>query len=88
MAVHADSLDLAQSEQTVYRDNRTKDGAPGADAVETVIGFFNKVLQVHTVEGGDEGAGCDREGEDGEFEVEKHKGVAVRVENGFDTINN
>lgn len=86
MTIHAYALDLAQFLQSVRSDEEAENGAPAADAVEAEVGLFDEVLQVHAVEGGDEGAGCDGEGEDGEFEIEEHEGVAVCVEDGFYTL--
>lgn len=79
MAPHTHSLDLAEFSEPIDRDHETKDGAPGRDTPKTEIRFFDEVLEIHAVEGSNEGAGCDREGEDGEFEVEEHEGVAVGV---------
>lgn len=84
MRIHAHPLHSPQLLQPVHGDNGAEDRAPGADAPETNVGLFDEVLQVHAVEGGDEGAGRDGEGEDGEFQVQKHEGVAVGVEDGFD----
>lgn len=85
MSVHAHALNLAEFLESICSDDEAKDGAPYADAVEAKVRLFDEVLEVHAVEGSDEGAGCDGEGEDGEFEVEEHEGVAVGVENGFDS---
>jgi hypothetical protein len=72
--------------QSIDSGNAADDGAPAADAVETPIGLFDEVFQVHAVEGCDEGAGRYCEGEDAEFEIEKHEGVAVCVEDGFHAV--
>jgi hypothetical protein len=70
--------------QSIDSGNAADDRAPAADAVETPVGLFDEVFQVHAVEGCDKGAGCYCEGEDAEFEVEQHKRIAVCVEDGFD----
>jgi len=86
MSVHADPLNLAQFLEAVGSDDDAEDGAPGADAEEAEVAFFDEVFQVHAVEGGDKGACCDGEGRDGEFEVQEHEGIAVCVEDGFDAV--
>ena len=84
VAPHGESLHTLQLADPVDGDDATEDCAPGGDAPETEVRFLDEVLEVHAVEGGDEGACSEGEGEDGEAEVEQHEGVAVSVEDGFD----
>lgn len=81
---HADALDLAQLLDANGDCDGGGDGADAADAPEAEVGLLDEVFKVHAVEGGEEGAGGETEGPDGEAEVEEHEGVAVGVEDGFD----
>ena len=67
---HGEALDALQLADAVDGDDAAEDCAPGGDAPEAEVGFFDEVLEVHAVEGGDEGSGGEGEGEDGEAEVE------------------
>ena len=82
-APHAEALDPAQPAETPDADAKAHEGAPGADAPEAEVGLLEEVLEVHAVEGCDEGAAAEAEGGDAELEVEQHQGVAVGVEDGF-----
>ena len=84
LAPHADTLYLAQAAQTPYGRSDCQDSAEAGNAEEAVVGLFDEVLEVHTVEGGNEHADRGAECEDRELEVEQHETVAVGVENSAD----
>lgn len=86
LTIHTDALDAPQLLQSKDADQGGEGEAEGADAGEAEVGLFDEVLEVHAVEAGDEGARADAKGADAEFEVEKHEGVAVCVEDGFHAV--
>ena len=70
--------------QTVHANKRREHNCAAGYADEGEIGFFKEVLEIHAVETCEEGAGAETEGSDGEFEVEEHEGIAIRVEDDID----
>jgi len=83
---HPDALEFAELVESVDADDCSDCKAGDRDTAKTVVGLFDKVLQVHSVETGVEGSGGQTEGTNAELEIEKHEGVAVCVENRFDTV--
>lgn len=83
LSPHTNSLDLSQLRKSIRTNHACENHRPYSDADKAEIGLFDKVFQVHAIEGGDEGPGPDAKSADAEFEVEEHEGVAVGVENGF-----
>lgn len=84
---HPDALELAELVESVDADDCGDCEAGHGDTAKTKVGFFDEVLQVHSVEAGVEGSGGQTECTDAELEIEKHEGVAVCVENRFDTAS-
>lgn len=83
---HGDALDAAQLAEADGGGQEGEDGAPDADAPEAEVRLLDEVLQVHAVEGRDEGARRQADRPDREFEVEEHERVAVGIEDGFDAV--
>lgn len=83
---HGHTLHLTEFLEAVGADEGGEDEGAAHHADETEFGFLHEVFQVHPVQRCHEGAGSDAERADAEAEVEKHEGIAVGVEDGFDSV--
>lgn len=86
LAPHTHPLHFAQSSETVRENDDGERRGYAAHAPEAQAGLFHEVFEVHAVEGCDEGARSEAEGEDGEAQFEEHERVAVSVEDGADAV--
>lgn len=82
---HTDSLNFAKLAETVAANYGCEDARPRTDADETKVGFFDKVLEVHTVETSDKGTRANTECTNAEFQIEQHQGIAIGVKDSFDS---
>ena len=82
---HADTLELAQFGESIHADNCGQCKANNGDTTETEIVFFDEVLQVHSVESGEESSCSQTESANAELQVEKHEGVAIGIKDRFDS---
>jgi len=77
-------LDFAKTSEAVREHDCGERYRHAGHAPESEVGFFEEVFEVHAVEGGDEGARAEAEGEDGEAQFEEHERVAVGIEDSAD----
>jgi hypothetical protein len=82
LAPHTHTLHLAQAAKAPDGRSHRQDSTEAGNAEESVIGLFDEVLEVHTVESGNEHANRRAKCKNRELQVEQHKTVAVGVENG------
>lgn len=85
-APHADTLKLAQFGEPIDTDNNRNGKACNGHGAKTQIRLFDEILQVHSVKCGKQGSGCESERSDAEFEVQKHEGVAIGIQDGFNAV--
>lgn len=85
---HANALQFAKFCESVQANNPSHSETDNRDTTKAEIRLFNEVFQVHSVEGGEESSRGKTKGTYAELQVEEHEGIAIGVENCFNSVLN